>query len=89
MSADGGSNAIGSIQEFEVVGQEKDEGGMNNTDFNVCFSHQNEWSWGYAYGAVKFTSLPNEPLGEVLKKHHTIQQRINRHTGHVQVYREV
>ena len=67
MSANGGSNAIGSIQEFEVVGQEEDEGRIKNTDFNVCFSHQNEQSGGYASGADNVTSLPNEPLGEVLK----------------------
>ena len=67
MLANDGSNATGSIQEFEVVGQEEDEGRIKNTDFNVCFSHQNEQSGGYASGADNVTSLPNEPLGEVLK----------------------
>ena len=67
------SNAILSIQEFEFVGREEGEGRINNTDFNVYFSHQNELSGSYASCAVKCSSLSNEPLGEVLKKQHIIQ----------------
>ena len=91
MLANDGSNATGSIQEFEVVGQDEGEGRIDNTDINVYFSNQNqnEQSGGYASGAIKFASLPIEPLGEVLNKMYTIQQRINWHTGCVQVYREV
>ena len=73
MSADGGSNAIGSIQEFEVVGQDEGKGRIKNTDFNVYFSHRNKRSGGHASSAVKVASLPNEPLWEVpKKKKHTI-----------------
>ena len=39
-AADGGSNAIVSIQEFEVVGRVADDGGgrSNNQYFVICFS---------------------------------------------------
>ena len=70
LAADGGSNTIGSIQDFEVVTRE--EGRTNYTDFVVCFSHQNEGSAGYASGTVKFVDAPNEELGAVLAKNHDI-----------------
>ena len=76
LSADGGSNAIGSVQEFEVIGRE--EGRSNSTDFAVCFAHQNERSGGYASGTAKFADNPNEQLGEHLKKNHEIQVFVNR-----------
>ena len=44
LSTDGGSNDVGSIQEFQIVSRE--EGRENSTEFDVCFSHQNERSGG-------------------------------------------
>ena len=79
LCADGGSNAIGSISEFEVVGRH--EGRINSMDFNVCASHQNERSGGYASDTVKFQDNPNDDLGNVLRKNHDIQVRLNRNPG--------
>ena len=87
LSADGGSNAIGSIQEFEVVG--RTEGRLNSMDFSVCASHQNERSGGYACGTIKFQENPNEDLGDILRKNHEIQVRLNRNPGRMEIYREV
>ena len=75
--ADGGSNAIGGVQEYEVV--TRVEGGRRNAiDFNICFNHQNERSSGFASGTIDFADNPNAALGVVLKKHHKIQVRIHR-----------
>ena len=87
LAADGGSNAIGSIQEFEVVARE--EGRSTSTDFVVCFSHQNERSAGYASGTAKFADEPNEELGAVLAKNHEVQVRMHRNPGRTSVYRGV
>jgi len=89
LSADGGSNAVGSVQEFEVIGREMDGGRSNNTDFVLCHAHQNERSGGYASGTAKFASRPNEPLGGVLKKNHNIHQTMSRNTGRMGTYRGV
>ena len=89
LSADGGSNAIGSVQEFEVVGREEGGGRSNNMDFVVCIAHQNERSGGYTSGAVKFATEPNNELGAVLKKNHATHGLINRNSGRVKQYREV
>ena len=64
LAADGGSNAIGAIQEFEVVARE--DGRSNSTELVVCISHQNERSGGYVSGTVKFADAPNDELGAVL-----------------------
>ena len=37
LSAGGGSNVIGSIQQFDMKGRE--EGQVNNLDFNMCASN--------------------------------------------------
>ena len=84
LAADGGSNAIGSIQEFEVVARE--EGRTNSTDFVVCFSCQNERSAGYASGTAKFVDDPNEELGAVLAKSYDIQVRMYRNPSCMGVY---
>lgn len=76
LAADGGSNAIGSIQEFEVVA--RDEGRTTSTDFGVCVSHQNERSGGLASGTTKFKEMENEALGLILIKNHENQVRLNR-----------
>jgi hypothetical protein len=78
LAADGGSNAIGSIREFELVTRSEDGGRESSLDFNICYSHQNERSGGYASGTVKFADSQNDALGDILKKSHIIQVRINR-----------
>ena len=75
-AADGGSNAIGYIQEFEVVGRVSDDGGgrSNKQEFFICFSHQNERLGGWASDTAGFVDITNEDLGLLLKKNHDIQQ---------------
>ena len=85
--ADGGFNAIGSVREFELKGRE--EGRVNNLDFNICASHQNERSSDYASGLGGFVENQNEELGDILKKNHTIQTELNCHPGRMRVYAEV
>ena len=77
LAADGGSNAIGSIREFELVTGFEDGGRESSVDFNICYSHQNERSGGYASGTVQFSDSQNDVLGGILKKSHGIQVRIN------------
>jgi hypothetical protein len=74
-SADGGSIAIGSIQEYEVVS--RSEGQQTSVEFNICYSHQNERSGGFASGTMKFADKPNEELGAILRKSHEIQVQIS------------
>ena len=76
LASEGGSNAIGYIQEFEVVGPVADAGGgrSNNQDFVICFSHQNERSGGWSSDTSGFVDKPNEDLGLLLKKNHAVQQ---------------
>ncbi len=78
LAANGGSNAIGSICKFDLVTGSEDGGREGSVDFNKCYSHQNERSGGYASGTVKFADSQNDALGEILKKSHGIQVRINR-----------
>ena len=85
LAADGGSNAIGSIQEFEVVARE--EGRTNSTDFVICLSHQNERSGGYASGTAQFADAPNDDLGKILAKSHKIQGRMHRNPGRMTKYK--
>ncbi|KAL7541905.1 hypothetical protein ACHAXR_011364, partial [Thalassiosira sp. AJA248-18] len=88
LSTDGGPNAIGSIGEFELQGRE--DGRVNNLDFNICASHQNERSSDYASGIGGFVENSNVfLLGEILKKNHTTQTELNRHTGRMGVYGDV
>lgn len=88
LAADGGSNAIGSVQEFEVVTRVED-GRSNSIDFSVCFTHQNERSAKYASGTGGFAHNPNPDLGEVLDKSHTIQTRLNGSGERKKVYETV
>ncbi len=61
LSADGGSNAIGSIQEYEVVSCS--EGWQTSVEFNICYSHQNERSGGYASGTMKLFWQAQQKIG--------------------------
>lgn len=85
LSADGASNAIGSVQEFEVLTRPERP---NEVDFNVCLAHQNERSGGMASGTIK-NAESNYELGAELKKNHEIQVRIGRAPNRMKVLREV
>ncbi len=75
-TADGTSNAIDFMQEFEVLTGDGD-GPPTSVDFAVCYAHQNEQSGGKASGTVKFAEITNDNLGDLLKKSHKIQVRIS------------
>lgn len=87
VTADGGSNAVGSAQEFELVGREK--GRENSQDFIVCVAHQNERAGGYASGTAKFAEDPNPELGKTLTKNHSLQERFHRNSGRMGEYNSV
>jgi hypothetical protein len=89
LEADGGSNAIGSIREFELVTRSEYGERESSVDFNICYSHQNERSGGYASGTVKFADSKNNALGDILKKSHGIQVQINRSHKRMTVFHEV
>ncbi len=84
LSADGGSNAIGSIQEYEVVF--RSEGWQTSVECNICYSYQNEHSGGYASGTMKFADKPTEELGAILRKSHEIQVLISRAPKRMKLY---
>ena len=86
LCADGASNAIGSVVEYEV-GSRKDRSG--SLDFNVCYTHQNERSGIWASGSGDFKDQPNCELGAVLVKNHTIQTSLNRNGTRLGVYRSI
>lgn len=85
LSADGASNAIGSLQEFEVLTRPERP---NEVDFTVCLAHQNERSGGMASGTIK-NAESNYELGAELKKNHEIQVRINRAPARLHVLQDV
>ena len=86
-SADSGSNAIGSIQEYEVVS--RSEGRQTSVEFNIFYSHQNERSGGFASGTMKFTDKPDEELGAILRKSHEIQVRISWSPKRMKLYSDI
>ena len=86
LTADGASNAIGSMQEFKVLTR---AGHSNDVDFAVCYAHQNERSGGKASGTVKFAEVINDDLGDVLKKSHEIQVRIRRAQKRMHIYQQI
>ena len=77
MSADGASNAIGSILELEARGR---VARSNDVELSICVAHQNERAGGYASGTQEYANPVNLELGEVLNKSHSIQVRLNRAT---------
>ncbi|KAL7541353.1 hypothetical protein ACHAWF_006910 [Thalassiosira exigua] len=85
LSADGCSNAIGPIREFEMKGSE--EARVNNLDSNICAAPQNECSCNYSSRIGCFVENMNKELGDVLKKYNTIQTKLNRHTWYDEVRR--
>ncbi len=85
-TADGASNAIGSVSEYESLLQ---TARPNEMQFDVCYAHQNQRSGGYASGTLKFAQPVNALLGEILIKNHQIQVHICRSTNRMKVYRYV
>ena len=53
------------------------EGWQTSVEFNICYSHQNECSRGYASGTMKFVDKHKEELGAILRKSHEIQAQIS------------
>ena len=74
LSADGASNAIGSVAEYESLSRTDRS---NDVLITRCLAHQNERSAGYASGTLKFAQPKNEALGAILKKSHKIQVDIS------------
>jgi hypothetical protein len=60
-SADGASNALGSIAEYESLLRPTCP---NDVELSVCIAHQNEQSGGYASGTIAFAIPANKDLGE-------------------------
>jgi hypothetical protein len=86
LAADGASNAIGSMSEYESLSRTER---ANDVDFDVCLAHQNERSGGYASGTIKFAQPVNEELGGILLKNHRIQVHISRAPTRVKEFRDV
>lgn len=86
MTADGASNAIGSVAELEA--QTRSER-SNDIGLDICIAHQNERAGGYASGTHDFTNPINPGLGDVLKKSHTLQVGLGRSTNRMEVLRGV
>jgi hypothetical protein len=86
LTANGASNAIGSMQEFEVLTR---DGCPTSVDFAVCYAHQNERSGSKASGTVEFAEITNDNLGDLLKKSHKIQERISRASKRMHAYQQV
>ncbi|KAL7502257.1 hypothetical protein ACHAXN_000889, partial [Cyclotella atomus] len=85
-SADGASNAIGSVSEYESLSR---TARGNDVQFDVCYAHQNQRSGGYASGTLQFAEPVNTELGAVLGKNHTIQVRLCRSAARMKVYRDI
>eukprot|EP00956_Cyclotella_meneghiniana_P033656 scaffold98044_cov37-Cyclotella_meneghiniana.AAC.1 len=86
MSADGASNAIGSIAELETRTREHR---ANDVGISTCIAHQNQRSGGYASGTHDFANPVNVALGDILKKSHTLQVRLGRSPNRINIYRGI
>jgi hypothetical protein len=86
LAADGASNAIGSIAEYESPAQLTRS---NDVELSVCIAHQNEWSGGYASGTVAFAVPANQELGDILDKSHGIQVHLSRSSTRIAIYHDI
>jgi hypothetical protein len=86
LAADGASNAIGAISEYESTSRTSRS---NDVFFNICYAHQTNRSGGYASGTIKFAEAVNEELGDILNKNHAIQVRFQRSGTRMKVFRDV
>ncbi len=83
LAADGASNAIGSIAEFESLSHPTHS---NDVALSICITHQNERSGGYASGTIAFAEPANDELGSIIDKSHKIQVRMSRLSQRMAVY---
>jgi hypothetical protein len=83
MSADGASNAIGSIAELEAQTRTTRS---NDVSISICVAHQNNRAGGYASGMHDHADPVNVELGAVLKKSHGIQVRVSRAPNRMEIY---
>ena len=86
LCADGASNASGSIAEYEATTRTQRS---NDVDVDVCISHQNQRSAGYASGTIDFAEPVNEKLGSVIRKNHDIAVHVSRSHTRMSVYKGV
>ena len=74
LSADGASNSIGAVSEYEALSRTHRS---NDVSFTVCLAHQNERSGGLASGTIEFAEPKNAELSTVINKSHKIHQPCN------------
>ncbi len=86
LAADGASNAIGSIVEFESLSRHIR---LNDVALSVCIADQNERSGGYASGTFAFAEPANDELGLIIDKSHKIQVCMSRSSQRMTVYRDI
>lgn len=86
LCADGASNAKGSVAEYEALARTRRS---NNVDIDVCISHQNQRSAGYASGTIDFANPVNKELGSIIRKSHEITVHISRAPLRMAVYNTV
>jgi hypothetical protein len=86
LAADGASNAIGSIAEFESLSRPTCS---NDVALSVCIAHQNEWSGGYTSGTIAFAEPANDELGLIIDKSHKIQVRMSRLSQRMAVHCDI
>lgn len=86
LCADGATNAKGSIAEYEALARTRRS---NHVDVDVCISHQNQRSIGYASGTLEFAEPVNDELGAVLHKSHEIIVHLFRSFVRMAAYNEV
>lgn len=86
LCADGASNASGSIAEYEALARTRRS---NNVDIDVCISHQNQRSAGYASGTIDFADPVNEELGSTIRKSHDITVHVSRSHSRMSMYNAV
>ncbi len=86
LAADGASNAIGSIAEYESLAQPIRS---NDVELSVCIAHQNERSGGYALGTIAFEVPANQKLGDILDKGHGIQVHLSCSSTRMAIYNDI
>ena len=81
--ADGASNAIGSLVEYEF---KTCNTRPNEVDFNVFHARQNQRSGGYASRTLKFADDPNPTLGKILKEKLFYSGQCRLHISHFVIF---
>ncbi len=86
LAADGASNAIGSIAEYESLTQPTPS---NDVELSVCIANQNERLGGCASRTIAFAVPANQELGDILDKSHGIQVRLSRSSTRMAIYHDI